>query len=125
MLENNFIIKIMLFICLFVVIAPSFNILTVHAENKIECKLCGAEHDLDELDLLREYCYNMSVDSKEGPALSSDLKDALQFDLTEDKFKALWEDAEDMYNSLLKIGELFCVVYLLLDLVEKTNHQNI
>lgn len=97
----------------------TFGIMRATAATK--CSLCGVEHDLGKLGLLQRPSYDMSCIIYGGTTVDGTLEAALKFDTSSSTFSDLWNNVAGSYYGILqKFGELLCVIYMLIELM---NHQ--
>ena len=130
MSRKQFFTKILLI--LFIAIAI-FGIMPIqsHAAN-VSCPFgCTGGHDVNELGGTQKTAYNwycvvyggqLFQESKNG---SLGTTEVLEFDVTSSNFSNLWNTCENYYNVLSVFGKMLVVIYLLLDIMEKSTADNL
>lgn len=94
-------------------------------EEPFQCPICGYIHDMANISSINKTAYDMECIIKGGGTVDGNLETILKFDVTDastefgSSFVSLWNRGRNFYDSLSKIGELLCVVYGLIELMEK------
>lgn len=95
-----------------------------------KCPLCGSLHPAS-LKGMDDFFYKAACDVYGGDLFSSDTMggalttaEVLQFDVNGTHFGPVWSIAETFYNAIASIGELLCIVYCMIRIIELTTADN-
>lgn len=116
---------------LFFIVFTIFSIFSIDAfAETVDCGMCGGSHDLSELGGLQKTTYNWynTVYGGELFEQSENGKigtyEVLQFDTSNSTFSSLWAKGREYYDALVVFGKMLVVIYVLVEILEKTTSDN-